>query len=132
MGKFLALTSQKKMCIGNVPKRNPGICPDSGGDGSLSFKKYFGGKRNQSCRRRTEMAANSPSERLSSLQGSFEGYSVGVFEVSAHRYSVGDTGYSYRLVFEYLEKIMSGCLAFAAWVGRNNDFIDVFGPEAGE
>ena len=59
---------------------------------------------------------------LSSLQRSFEGYTVGVFEVTTHRYAVGYPGYAHGAVFEDLQKVMSGCLPFAARVGGYDNF----------
>jgi len=36
---------------------------------------------------------------LSSLERPFQGYTVGVFEVAAHRYAVGYPRYTHRAVF---------------------------------
>ena len=71
-------------------------------------------------------------EKLSSLKGPFESYPVGIFEVAAHRYAVSDACYTHGVIFEDLEKVMSGSLSFAARVGGYDNFTDIFGLESGE
>ena len=63
---------------------------------------------------------------LSSLQRPFDGYAVGVFEVTAHRNAVCYPGYAHGAVFEDLQKVMSGCLPLTARVGSYYNFTDIF------
>ncbi len=71
-------------------------------------------------------------EKLSSLKGPFESDPVGIFEVAAHRYAVSDACYTHGVIFEDLEKVMSGSLSFAARIGGYDNFTDVFELESGE
>ena len=71
-------------------------------------------------------------KRLSSLERSFERYPVRIFEVAAHWDAIGDAGHFERAIPEELQEIVGGGFAFAARIGCDDYFPDIFGIEASE